>query len=149
MAETLKMCGCARWYSKPQLRVGQDTAVAQEGGLNPHMSGASGLPRTCKGLFTHITHALSIDDTDPEERKVIQAVIFDLVVDPHALPECAQDISLGNLTGEAHGPRQLATQEENSTTTSSSGTTTTTATALRAVPRSLLRLRHTPEAPVS
>ena len=54
----------------------------------------------CKGLFIHITQALSIDDTDPEERKVIQAIIP--VVDPRALPECAQDIAMGNLTGDRH-----------------------------------------------
>ena len=49
----------------------------------PHMGGASGLPRTCKGLFTHITQALNIDDTGPEERpeerRVTQAIIPDLV----------------------------------------------------------------------
>ena len=65
----------------------------------PHMGGASGLPRTCKGLFTHITQALNIDDTDPEERKVIQATTLGLVVDLRALPGCAQDIATGNLTG--------------------------------------------------
>ena len=32
-----------------------------------HMGGASGLPRTFKGLFTHITQALNIDGTDPGE----------------------------------------------------------------------------------
>ena len=37
----------------------------------PHMGGACGLPRTCKGLFTHVTQAPNPDDTDPEERKVI------------------------------------------------------------------------------
>ena len=54
------------------------------------------------GLFTHITRALNIDDTDPEERKVIQATIPDFVVDLRALPECAQDIATGNLTGGRH-----------------------------------------------
>ena len=39
---------------------------------------------------------------DPEERKVIQAIISDLVVDLRALPECAQDIATGNLTGDRH-----------------------------------------------
>ena len=49
----------------------------------PHIGEASGLPRTCKGLFTHITQALNIDDTGPEERpeerRVTQAIIPDLV----------------------------------------------------------------------
>ena len=68
----------------------------------PHMGGASELPRTYKGLFTHITQALNIDDTDPEERKVIQAIIPDLVVDLRALPEYAKDIAMGNLAGGRH-----------------------------------------------
>ena len=66
------------------------------------MGRASGLPRTCKDLFTHITQALNIDDTDPEERKATQAIIPDFVVDLHALPECAQDTAMGNLTGGRH-----------------------------------------------
>ena len=53
------------------------------------MGGASGLPRACKGLFTHINQALGINGTDPEERKVIQAIIPDLVVDLRALSKCA------------------------------------------------------------
>ena len=61
----------------------------------PRMGGGSGLPRTCKGLFTHITQALNTDDTDPEERKVIQAIIPGLVVDLRALPGCALDITKG------------------------------------------------------
>ena len=50
------------------------------------MGGACGLPRACKGLFTYITQALNPDDTDPEERKVIQATTPDLLVDLRALP---------------------------------------------------------------
>ena len=53
------------------------------------MGGVSGLPRTCKGMFTHITQALNIDDMGPEERRVTQATIPDLVVDLRVLPECA------------------------------------------------------------
>jgi len=68
----------------------------------PYMGGTSGLPRTCKGLFTHITQALNIDDTDPEERKVTQATIPGLVVDLRVLPECAQGIAMGNLSGGRH-----------------------------------------------
>ena len=33
---------------------------------------------------------------------MIQAIISDLVVDLRALPECAQDIAMGNLTGGRH-----------------------------------------------
>ena len=40
----------------------------------PHMGGACGLPMSYKGLFTHITKVLNLDDTDPEERKVAQAI---------------------------------------------------------------------------
>ena len=65
----------------------------------PHMGGASGLPRKCKGLFTHITQALNIDDTGPKERKVTQATIPDLVLDLRALPGCALGIAMGDLTG--------------------------------------------------
>ena len=61
----------------------------------PHMDGASGLPRTCKGLFTHITQALNIDGTDLEERKATHAIIPSLVVDLRALSECAQDTAMG------------------------------------------------------
>lgn len=69
MAETYKTSRCARWgdFSKLQQRVGQDIAVAQERAGIPHMGGASGPPRTCKGLFTLITQTLNIDGTDPEE----------------------------------------------------------------------------------
>ena len=63
------------------------------------MGGTSELPRTCKGLFTRITQALNIDDTDPEERKVIEAIIPGLVVDLRTLPGCAQGTSTGNLRG--------------------------------------------------
>ena len=66
------------------------------------MGGASGPPRTCKGLFTRITQALNIDDTGPAERKVTQAAIPGPVVDLRALPECAQYIATGSSTGEMH-----------------------------------------------
>ena len=68
----------------------------------PREGGASGLPRTCKGLFTHITQALNFDDTGPEERRVTKTIISDPVVDLRALPGCAKGISMGNLTGGMH-----------------------------------------------
>ena len=39
---------------------------------------------------------------DPEERKVIQATIPGPVVEICALPECVQDMAMGNLTGGRH-----------------------------------------------
>jgi len=39
---------------------------------------------------------------DPEERKVTQAIIPDLVVDLHALPECVQDMVMGKLAEGRH-----------------------------------------------
>ena len=94
------MCRCARWgdCSKPRLLRGSGVAVAPLGGAAAQ-GRACGLPRTYKGLFTLITQALNRYDMDPEERKVTQAIIPDLVVDLHALPECAQGISMENLTG--------------------------------------------------
>ena len=57
-------------------------------------------PTNC--VLRALTQALSIDDTGPEERKVTQAIIPDLGMDLRALPECAQDIAIGNLTGDRH-----------------------------------------------
>ena len=84
------MWGCARWGTTANHNAasGKIPQWPKRAGI-PHMGGASGLSRTCKGLFTHITQALNIDDTDPEERKFIQAIIPGLVVDLRALSVCA------------------------------------------------------------
>ena len=89
-----------RWedLSNSQRRVGHDIARWPRKAGIPYMGRASGLPRTCKDLFTHITQALNIDDTDPEERKATQAIIPDFVVDLHALPEWNQK----GITTPAH-----------------------------------------------
>ena len=55
--------------------------------------------------FEFITQALNIDDTDPGELNNVTCDPGDhpdLVVNLHALPECAQSISMGNLTGGRH-----------------------------------------------
>ena len=67
-----------------------------------HMGEASGLPRTCEGLFTHITQAPDLDGTGPKEREVVHAAIPGLVVDLRMLPGCARGIAIGKLTGGRH-----------------------------------------------
>ena len=39
---------------------------------------------------------------DPDERKMTQAIISDLVMDFRALAKCVEDISTGKLAGDMH-----------------------------------------------
>ena len=65
----------------------------------PHEGGVRGRPKTCKDMFTHITQALNSQDLNPEEHRVLQKIICDLLPDFRALPEDVEDISTGPLAG--------------------------------------------------
>ena len=65
----------------------------------PHKGGVRGRPKTCKDMFTHITQALNSQDLNPEEHRVLQKIICDLLPDFRALPEDVEDISTGPLAG--------------------------------------------------
>jgi len=47
----------------------------------PHKGGFNGRPKTCKGMLTAITQLLNPEDLSFEERKVVQSVISDLLLD--------------------------------------------------------------------
>ena len=81
-------------YSNQDFFRGPGVEVVPAGGLR-HKDGACELPGTCKGLFALITQALNLDGTRPEQRKVTQATIPDLVVDLGALLKCVQDTAMG------------------------------------------------------
>ena len=72
MATTPKTSTCTRPGDYPNATLDKMSRWPKRAGI-PHMGGASGLPRTSKGLFTDITQALYIEDTDPEGRKATSA----------------------------------------------------------------------------
>ena len=65
----------------------------------PHKGGVRGRPKTCKGMFTHITQALNLEDLIPAEHRTLQKIICDLVPNFRSLPEDIEDISAGPLAG--------------------------------------------------
>ena len=69
--------------------------ITHKGGYN-----VLGWPKMCKDMFTQITQALNPQDLNPEEHRVLQKIICDLLPDFRALPEYAEGISTGPLAGQ-------------------------------------------------
>ena len=69
-------------------------------GRIPHKGGFNGRPRSCKGMFTLITQGLNDENLSFEDRKVLQSIIPDILIDCRSLPPDIQGMKTGSLAGK-------------------------------------------------